>query len=329
MRVYRASALGSCLRAQVATQLDFRAIEDRSGKMDRMSNEGELHEQDVVRQLTQRGGFVSWRQKEVSLGLSPAFDVVGHIDGIYHAEPQSVEFVLEVKSMSKDAYDEFLAKHWDTPGLVQRYKWQISAYMLSLNLPCYFAVKNRNDGRLHTEILYTPFYTREEIMARVLRMEAMVRKGELPKECDVHMFPCPFFYLHEVVEADVAGDDIIDGLAEMYEDARLEVKIAETKQKEARKALDTAMGERERVVTEKVKVTYYQRKSNVFNVNKAKEALGEDAVKEFMEDRIYKGLRVTVKENSERESRGDASGTESDPTNVRNDSETPDAHGAP
>jgi hypothetical protein len=282
------------MKAQIAQHLEYRAV-DTSKQMENFANEGELHEDDVVRKLK----TVTHRQESVSFGISNAFDIVGHIDGIYYDDIRDEQFLLEVKSMSKDVWREFTDKGWDTPGHIQRYKWQISVYMLATKLPCYFVAKNRNDGRLHTEIIREPFYTQSEIILRVVIMERAVRKGELPNECDVNNFPCPYFYLEEVDPVDLAEDEILDALAEMYEEARLDVKIAEGRQKEARKALDAGMGDREKVETEKAKVTYYQRKGKKFDLAKAKEELGEEVVEGLMTPTQYKGLRVTIKEDRE------------------------------
>jgi hypothetical protein len=206
-------------------------------------------------------------------------------------------YVLEVKSMGQSSYDSFIKTSWDTPGLVQKYKWQVSVYMLALGLPCWFVAKNRNTGEIHTEVIDKPFYTQSEVILRVVMMERVVRKGDLPDTCDERVFPCPFFYLHEVEELIFAEDEILDELAEMYEEARLDVKVAEARQKEARKALDAGMGDREKVETDKVKVTYYQRNGTKFDVKKAKETLGEKVVESLMTPTQYKGMRVTIKED--------------------------------
>jgi hypothetical protein len=308
MRVYRASGLGGCMKAQIAHHLDYRSI-DTSKQMEKYANEGELHEQDVIRKLR----TVTRQQEEVRLKISPAFDVVGHIDGVWvdHTNFGQPEFfVLEVKSMGKDPFAEFKRKGWDTPGHVQRYKWQISVYMLATGLPCKLVVKNRDNGEWHKEIIEVPFHTSAEIILRVVIMERMVRKGELPDECDVNNFPCPYFYLESVEAAELAEDEILDALAEMYEEARLDVKVAEARQKEARKALDAGMGDREKVETEKVKVTYYQRKGSRFDVSKAREELGNEKVEAFMTPTQFKGMRVTIKEDRGRDVEVEAGGTD-------------------
>lgn len=287
------------MKAQIAEQLEYRRIE--SDKLSVVFAEGDLHEDAVVEKI----GNVTFRQHETHLELTPAFDVVGHIDGIYDGK-----LLLEVKSMSKDAYTTWLDKGWDTPGLVQKYKWQVSAYMLATNLPCYFIVKCRDSGEIDDTIIPEPFYNRSEILARVLEMEVYVRKGELPDACSVSNFPCPFFYLHDEDLESWVEDETLDMLADMYEVERRAVKVAEGRQKEARKALEAGLAGREKVTTEHSKVTIYQTKRRALDVDKMKAELGEDTVEKYYVEKLGKGLRVTIKDDDE--SGGDTEGTGTD-----------------
>lgn len=297
MRIYRASGLGGCMRAQIAEQLDYRAI-STDKQMESFGREGQIHEDEVAARL----GDVSRRQEEVALTLSPSFDVIGHIDGIRDG------YLFEVKSMSKDEYGTWLEKRWDKTGLIQRYKWQTSVYMIALGLPMHFVVKCRDNGKIDESYVYQPFYSRQEILARVLAMETFVRKGELPDECDVVNWPCPFYYLHDEAPETYAEDEELDVFAQMYEDERLAVKVATGRQKEARKALDDSMAGRDKVTTEKVKVTYYQSKRRALDVSKMKEELGEDEVERFMKETISKGLRVTIRDEDKGGKDGEGTG---------------------
>jgi hypothetical protein len=301
------------MKAQIAEQLGYTKLKG-GGLDENLSHEGNLHEDD----LAARYGLTR-RQDEVNLELLPSVIVQGHIDGVQDDTFGDDEHLIEIKTMGDSSYKVWLDKGWDSPGLIQKYKWQISVYMLATGLPCKLFVKNRNDGKIDSVVIYEPFYTKEEILARVLEMERYVRGDELPESCDVNNFPCPFYYLEEQLSLEVTEDDAIEELAIAYEEAAKEVRAAEAKKREMRKALDTGLVGRERVVTERVRVVYYEDKRDVIDKTKMKEA-GID-VEEFTKQVISKRLRVTVKEDDERgtntdESGGNGQGEGTDPGTV-------------
>lgn len=298
MRVYRASELGGCVKAQAAKQLGFMPLSTERF-FGQLGHEGNLHEKDV---LEREGAYNS--QLEVVLDVIGGVQVVGHIDGLL--DP----YVVEVKSMGKDAFDNWKIGRWGTPGLVQRYKWQVSVYMLALDRPLKFIVKCRDTGEIHATFVDEPFYGKQDVLRRIVEIEKWVRRGELPDECSVGMFPCPFYYLEAQQSLEVMEDDVIDELARMYEDAKVAVRAAERRKVEARKALDTALAGRERVVTALSKVTYYEVSTKKIDWVKMTED-GID-VKKYEVPTIGKRLRVTIRE----ESRGDATGTGTDTESV-------------
>lgn len=295
MRVYRASALGGCLKAQIAGQLGFTPLSTERF-MANLAHEGELHEKDLM----EKYGAID-RQKEVTLEVLPSAIVVGHIDG--YKPPH----VLEVKTMGDEPFKAFKKDRWDTPGLVQKYKWQISAYMLALSRPCKVIAKNRNTGEVLEVDVETPFYSNGDILRRVVEMERWVRRGELPDECSVSQFPCPFYYLEQQQTLEVTEDAVIDELARMYQEASVAVKTADARKRVARQALDQGLAGRERVVTEVSKVTYYEVRTTKLDTDKMKEDGIE--IEKYEVQTIGKRLRVTVNED---EPRGDASGTKAD-----------------
>lgn len=292
MRVYRASGLGGCMKAQIAAHLGFTPLSTEK-YMEDWAREGELHENEVVERL----GDVTDRQLELTWDVLPSVQLQGHVDGVRHGA------VFEVKSMSDDVYKAWLKHKWDAPGMVQKYKWQVSSYMMMLNMPLHFVAKNRNNGKIDEEFLDVPPYSKQAIFARIMEMEKWVRRGELPDECSVRNWPCPFVYLEQQLSLELAEDEILDELAQMYEEANLAVKVAETRKKEARKALDVGLGDREKVVTARSKVTYYEVKGSKVDVDKMEED-GID-VDKYRVQTIRKQLRVTVKHEPDRDSAGD------------------------
>jgi len=287
------------VKAQAAKQLGFMPLSTERF-FGQLGHEGNLHERDVI----EREGAVE-SQQEVVLDVIGGVQVVGHIDGLL--DP----YVVEVKSMGKDAFDTWKTSLWDTPGLVQRYKWQVSVYMLALDRQLKFIVKCRDTGELSTMYVEAPFYSKQDVLKRIVEIEKWVRRGELPDECSSVMFPCPYYYLEAQQSLEVTEDGVIDELAKMYSESQVAVKTAERRKVEARKALDTALAGRERVVTAMSKVTYYEVSTKKIDWVK----MAEDGidVKKYEVPTIGKRLRVTVREErAESESGGDIVGTGTD-----------------
>lgn len=292
MRIYRASALGGCQKAQIAAQLGFTPLSTERF-MSNLAYEGNLHEEDLMRKY----GAID-RQKEVTLEIMPNVVVQGHIDG--YKPPH----VLEVKTMGDEPFKAFKTQLWDTPGLVQKYKWQVSVYMLALSRPCKLIAKNRNTGEVIEVDVEMPFYSNGDVLRRVVEMERWVRRGELPDECSVAQFPCPFYYLEQQQTLEVTEDAVMDELAKMYMDAGVAVKAAESRKQAARNALDQGLAGRERVVTALSKISYYDVETKKLDEMKMRED-GID-VDKYKVGKMGKRLRVTIK--SEDESRGDTAG---------------------
>jgi len=271
--------------------------------MENMAREGALHEKAVIDNL----GSVTDTQQEVTIPILKDVSIVGHIDGIWGGS------VLEVKSMGKDPYKAWIEKKWDTPGYVQKYKWQVSCYMHALNLGLVFVVKNRDNGEVKMEYVDEPFYGLDEIMGRVLEIEKWVRRGELPDECSVSQYPCPFYYLEQQKSLELMEDAVLDDLAVMLEEARVAEKAAKERVRVARVSIEDSLGERDRVETEKTKVTRYSQKRKRLDEDKMR-GDGVEVDKYYVET-LYKGVRVTVKgedNDGETESGGDTGRTSSD-----------------
>lgn len=303
MRIYRASGLGGCIKAQAAAQLGFKAL-DTSKKMENYAREGALHEKSVIEGL----GNVTDTQQEVTIPILKDVTIVGHIDGMWGGS------VLEIKSMGKDPFKAWKSDGWNTQGHVQRYKWQVSCYMHALNQGLVFVVKNRDSGEIEIKYVDDPFYSMDEIMARVLEIEKWVRRGELPNECSSNNFPCPFYYLEQQKSLEIMEDEVLDDLVQMLEEARVAEKAAQARVKAARESIRESMGDREKVETENSKVTIYETKRKTLQVEKMKDD-GID-VDPYYTETLYKNVRVTVKggddDRGTDEPGGDSGGTSSD-----------------
>lgn len=203
--IWRASALGGCLRGLVAEQLGEKPILPDDDSLTRMG-EGALHEEDVIARLEADDWVVTRRQEEVLLVQQPLlgvrYKVQGHLDGvIYPINENQTPWkprVLEVKSMSRDAYREFDQKGWYGDwldgSLVDRYRWQLSVYMHATGLEALLVTKDRNSGQIAQHGIETPYYTLEQITARVAFLEDHVARRALPATCPHNWF-CPFKWM--------------------------------------------------------------------------------------------------------------------------------------
>ena len=205
------------------------------------------------------------RQQEVTLPLTNKIVVVGHIDG-FDIEDGCL---VEVKSQNKEEWDRFDREGWNA-GLFVKYKWQVSAYMLGMagvtSPPVVKLLRAlRNDkgewtGDMDVSYVDRPFYTKEQIRARVLRIEAAAHTGVLVAECD-NSFPCPYFYIHEEIDRELIDDDAIEQLAREYEEARRDESTAKGRREATRKALRVAIdGDKSRTASG-IKITFYKASS--------------------------------------------------------------------
>lgn len=179
-----------------------------------------MHEGAVIERLRSDGWIISRQQEEVSKVLSGFnVEIQGHNDGIIQW-PGDSPLVLEIKTMGDSSYKDFKRRGWGQPGLMQKYKWQVSFYMNAYAMPLMFVVKNRNSGEITTDFVRVPFYSWADIVARITRVELAARNSELPELCDWKMYPCPFNYLHEEEDTPEIGGDELSELVAEYVDLR-------------------------------------------------------------------------------------------------------------
>lgn len=221
MRVYRASSLGYSLEALVAPHLGFAAVDPPEWLQEKF-NEGHRIEPLAIQKLTDRGWSI-WteqdninangnKQIEVELEVIPGkTKIVGHLDGIAEkAEGLTIKSaVLEVKRMYAKGWEQFKVKGWDVPGLIQKYKWQASAYMLATGLPHIMVAWNADTEELAFAVAMEPFYSISDIANKLQACEDAIEAGEIPEGCTD--WPCSYFYLHpnkDAVPAEQADDEV-------------------------------------------------------------------------------------------------------------------------
>jgi hypothetical protein len=260
--------------------------------------EGTLHEDAVISSLMDEGYEIRDKQQLVMVDLGDGLVVEGHVDGMVMSPMYKEERVLEVKTVSQDIWDEFEKKRWDIGGLFDKYKWQLSVYMIATGKEALVVIKNRNTGQLRFEGVELPFHPLSEIEARVLEVERWVGLDRLPEICDWVQYPCPFFYLHQEEAADV-GDLNIEQVklaAAQFLAAKQNRELAEGVEKIAREELVKSLGKVDKVNQDGLSITYYDYTSTSYK----KAMMEADGVLEkYTTKSMSKRLRVKLEEESD------------------------------
>lgn len=199
--VYRASGLGTCTRALVAARQGYEAAEPDS-QADTYMGEGVLHEDHVLKRMERDGEWeIRGRaQEEIELEVKDTvtkdYKVVirGHIDEIARNTENGFDHLVEVKTMSESRFRQWQKNGFrDFPG----YALQFSTYMIELDMPGVFVVKNRNTGEVVWTVYEEPPVSKIELATLVSTVELLATQGELPPCDDKESWYCKFSYLHE------------------------------------------------------------------------------------------------------------------------------------
>lgn len=246
--MFRASALGGCLRALVAARLGYDPLPFDEAAELRME-EGNLHEPIIVEWLERDGWTVVDQQKLVELTVADTLVVRGHIDGVGGRGAHDPARLVEIKAMGEAPFKQWVADRFKSN---ERYAWQVSAYMHALGLPGLFVVKNRNSGEVDVFKLDEAPIPLAKIKARVAQVEAIARRGDFP-DCDTeYLWNCPYRFLHDQKElpgTSAVDDTEVDALAGAYDRARTQATQADTMKKLARDRLADVVRERGKVRT--------------------------------------------------------------------------------
>lgn len=293
--IYRASALGSCVRYLVASALGY---EDQRGQkwddlLERSADEGNLHETAVIQKLKDAEEVdVVEQQDEINLQIIPKVFVRGHKEGILNY-PDKPNELLEVKSMSTKQFTKWQNHKF---GAFERYAWQISAYMQAH--PDYdvrYIVKRREDG-YQVELIIPagePPISMALIRKKVLLAEKYRRQNAFPK-CDIaNQWGCPVWYLHDEEEdenQDPLSEEMLTILGELAEEYK-RLKEIEDKGKtaeEARKKISpellNLLGKLNQAEVEFNGVKYRVTRKKGGNTYLAKEKVAEIIGEERMEE---------------------------------------------
>jgi hypothetical protein len=255
MNTLRASALGSCVKAQAAGILGYEPM-DTPEKMQVVFDRGHDHEEANAAALVAEGEFrILSEQAEVVLDISDDWQIVGHLDGILWRGTITPDYVWESKSPNSWAKfrDAILTGDY-SDLLAHRYAWQISVYMHATGLEAYVTCWTEEDGVRGFGIERPPFSI-QEIRGRVEQIAGIVNSGQLPVACTSADYPCPFAYLHESPPVD--DDPAISKLVADYQFQDRMVKEWKGKMDATKARITDLLGDRETVTVDVGKVTRY------------------------------------------------------------------------
>jgi hypothetical protein len=266
----RASALGSCLKAQAAGILGYEPM-DVPEKMQVVFDRGHDHEAANDDALIAQFAIIDARQDEVILPISDDWDISGHLDGIIQLSAGATRRVWESKSPASWAKfrDAILTGDY-SDLLAHRYAWQISVYMHATGLEAYVTCLpgwgKTIDEMAATGAVYgedavagfgieVPPFSIQEIRGRVEQIAGIVTSGQLPVACTSQDYPCPFAYLHESPPVD--DDPAISKLVADYQFQDRMVKEWKGKMDATKARITDLLGDRETVTGDVGKVTRY------------------------------------------------------------------------
>ena len=224
MRVYRASSLGYSLEALVAGHLGYSPV-DAPEFIQKAYAEGNRIEPLAIEKLKAAGWDIRTKQKEINANgdyqmevtlevIPDKVMVVGHIDGVGSLLTEFPLSVVEIKMMADQSWRAFKKHGWDAPGLVQKYKWQASAYMLATGLPHFMVAWNKDTEEIVIEFREEPFYTISDIARKLKVAEDYIAQGLVPDGCSD--FPCPYYYLHPPKDEVARADGELEGLLQSW-----------------------------------------------------------------------------------------------------------------
>jgi hypothetical protein len=241
MRVYRASSLGYSLCQLVCPHLGY----EGAGAPEWLQNaydKGHELEPIVLDTLRDHGWTIDREQEEVSLEVIPGeVVVVGHLDGIGGQGEEAA--VVEVKTMAHKSFMDFKVHGWDShSALIEKYKWQASAYMLATGLSHAMVTWDKDNRTIGVIWVEEPFYTIADIANKLAQAESYIVDGVIPDGCND--YPCSYYYLHEEKDAKevVDADSELESILAAWHEADKRAKIYEGEKKVLREEIMRLVG---------------------------------------------------------------------------------------
>ena len=219
---YRASALGMCPRALFAARMGQQPVSPPP-QIQKAFDDGNTYEPIAIQQLRDKGYAITGQQREVQLPITEHISVIGHIDGLVVRPPTIPDIplaLLEIKAFAQSTLDTWYQSKLDA---FPHYSWQISAYLLALQLDYALLTilnKDESDINKRLKLFKIPLpHPKADIIARIKLIEDAVAKNT-PPECEPSSFFCPYPYMHESKDdPDIITDESIIKLFQQYNSA--------------------------------------------------------------------------------------------------------------
>lgn len=263
---------------------------------------GDVTEAEVKADLRAKGWTVEREQLEVVLDITDEIKVVGHIDGQTVIELGKPTRLLEIKRMNDTYWTVVKDGGWYVDGLMEKYRWQISAYMHATGLEVVLVARNGDTGEDLFLYAEEPFYTLNDIKARVIVVEGRARSfTTLDFPCDQADYPCPFYYTHANDREDASAEEAeeIEAVGIAYSLAKQRERSAKDSADVCRDRLGVLLGTRNKINAGRVRVTRFSQTRTKLD-KKSAEADGVDLSK-YESTSKSTVVRVTVREEIENE----------------------------
>ena len=195
--VYRASAVGGCVRALYLARTGIRA-QSPPPFVQRIYDAGNRGEERVLTMLAQQGWTVGDCQKRVELNVGNAAMIRGHVDGAGYrgSEP---ELLVEIKCLGETYREGWARDKWDA---FPHYRTQLAAMMYAGGWRrALFVLGQKNSAGDVTGIdiyhIDEPPMALADVKRRVMQVEKAAKEGKEPG-CDREQTPfCPYAFIHD------------------------------------------------------------------------------------------------------------------------------------
>ena len=302
--IYRASALGNPLRCLTSARAGNTPLEPPE-YLRKAAEAGTRYEVIVKDRLTDEGwviddeqGFVECRVDltEVEYAGSEYAVIRGHLDAIsiYHPDDPMDDRMLEVKSMSANVNQQWVAHRFDS---FPTYAAQLTFYMAAVDKPALYAVVNRDTDELELVTYDEPPMDPESLFNKVRSVEALNAQGIMPP-CSGAKYQCAYSYMcdkAEISPADLAavGDEAaLAAAVERYDEARSKIGEYEILKEAAKEDIITALSGRKKADVGLSRVSHTASTRRTLNTKRLRERLG-DEMDEFYDEKQTTTLRVT------------------------------------
>jgi hypothetical protein len=198
--IYRASALGSCIRRMVAARRGFDP-KPPPAKLQAAFDEGHALEPVILNLLAERGWDLKNPQAEVEFGVGTnpqgqRLIVRGHVDAMGRPPTGGMWMPVDAKAFAQSTYDNFFATGINA---FPHYSWQQSVYAhatysRSFCLPIF----NKDDGQLNVKVFHTIPHSIRDIKDRIDTIENLATsQADFSSITCPASWGCPYDYLHD------------------------------------------------------------------------------------------------------------------------------------